>query len=430
MARLRPGGGGSRGPWGLLAALGRPVGWGVWMGFLALPLMGPRRSGVLAAGVAGALLLARCVRRAWETPGVARRRAAAAEKVQAARARIASFDPRARAGAFLSLLVLLPWFLDRYSVDVLTVAGIYVVLALGLNIVVGFAGLLDLGYVAFYAVGAYTYALLSTRAGFSFWEGLPAGALLAAVFGVMLGVPVLRLRGDYLAIVTLGFGEMIRIVLNNWDSFTNGPNGILGIPRPAVDLGGLFFFRFRHPLHYYYLILLMGVGTVFVVRRLERSRVGRAWLALREDETAAECMGIDTHRAKLLAFGLGATWAGFAGVFFAAKQIFVSPESFTFFESVLILCMVVLGGMGSIPGVILGAVMLVVLPEVMRDLSHYRMLLFGGAMVFMMVMRPEGLISRRRRPAVMVPRGPLAGPIGEAPGRPGPQGRRGEGGAG
>jgi branched-chain amino acid transport system permease protein len=311
------------------------------------------------------------------------------------RAFVLGTDPRLRLGAFLLLLFLLPWGLNRYAIDVLTVAGMYIVLALGLNIVVGLAGLLDKGYVAFYAVGAYTYALLSTQAGLSFWAVLPIGALTAALFGVLLGFPVLRLRGDYLAIVTLGFGEMIRIVLNNWDEVTNGPNGILGIARPALGA-----FRFQHPMHYYYLILALGLFAIFAVHRLQHSRIGRAWLALREDETAAECMGVDTHRAKLLAFALGASWAGLAGVFFASKQTFISPESFTFFESVIILSMVVLGGMGSIPGVVLGALVLVVLPEVMREFALYRMLLFGGAMVFMMAMRPQGMVGTGRRPAI------------------------------
>ena len=292
----------------------------------------------------------------------------------------------------LACAVLIPLGLNRYHIDVLTQVGIYVTLALGLNIVVGLAGLLDLGYIAFYAVGAYTYGLLSTRVGLSFWEVLPLGALLAAIFGVLLGIPVLRLRGDYLAIVTLGFGEMIRITLNNWDSFTRGPNGIIGIARPRL-LG----FTFSTPIHYYYLILAIVLLTIFVVDRLNRSRIGRAWTAMRDDEVAAEAMGIDLMKTKLLAFSLGATWAGFAGVFFASKMTFISPESFTFFESIIILCMVVLGGMGSVPGVILGAAMLVILPEMMRQFALYRMLIFGGAMVVMMVLRPQGLIASPRR---------------------------------
>jgi branched-chain amino acid transport system permease protein len=229
---------------------------------------------------------------------------------------------------------------------------------------------------------------------------------------VLLGIPVLRLRGDYLAIVTLGFGEIIRIILNNWDELTNGPNGITGIRKPELPfeltipnvpewidpsgeltVGGIL----RTPHALYYVILLIVLFTVFVVNRLNNSRIGRAWIALREDEVAAEAMGIDTTKAKLLAFGLGATWAGFAGTFFAAKQGFISPESFTFFESVIILSMVVLGGMGSIPGVILGATALVVLPEITREFAIYRTLIFGMAMVAMMVLRPQGFVGSAPR---------------------------------
>jgi branched-chain amino acid transport system permease protein len=261
-----------------------------------------------------------------------------------------------------------------------------------LNIVVGFAGLLDLGYVAFYAVGAYFYALLSTKAGLSFWAVLPLSAIMAAIFGILLGFPTLRLKGDYLAIVTLGFGEMIRITLNNWDSLTGGPNGILGIRGP--DIFGL---PFSQPYHYYYLIIIIGIFTIFAVNRLNNSRIGRAWIAIREDEIAAEAMGINIVKMKLLAFALGAFFAGMAGAFFASKMKFVSPESFTFFESVIILCMVVLGGMGSILGVILGAVVLIILPESLRGFQNYRMIIFGGAMVVMMLFRPQGIIGNIKR---------------------------------
>lgn len=301
-------------------------------------------------------------------------------------------DRRALYALALAAAVVVPLALNRYYIDVLTQVGIYATLALGLNIVVGLAGLLNLGYIAFYAVGAYAYGLLATRADLSFWQVLPLGGVLAAVFGVLLGFPALRLRGDYLAIVTLGFGEMIRIVLNNWDRLTGGPNGIIGIARPS-----LFGFTFSHPIHYYYLILAVVLLTIFAVNRLNQSRLGRAWTAMRDDEVAAEATGIDLVKTKLLAFGLGATWAGLAGVFFASKMTFISPESFTFFESVLVLCMVVLGGMGSIPGVILGAAMLLILPEMMRQFALYRMLVFGAAMVGMMVMRPKGLLTARRR---------------------------------
>src|SRR5574337_871215 len=301
-------------------------------------------------------------------------------------------DRRVLYAVALVAAVVIPFGLNRYYIDVISQVGIYVTLALGLNIVVGLAGLLNLGYIAFYAVGAYAYGLLATRADLSFWQVLPLGAALAAIFGVLLATPALRLRGDYLAIVTLGFGEMTRIVLNNWDSVTGGPNGIIGIPRPR-----LFGFTFSQPIHYYYLILAVVLLTIFVVDRLNQSRLGRAWTAMRDDEVAAEAMGVDLVKTKLLAFGLGATWAGFAGVFFAGKMTFISPESFTFFESVLVLCMVVLGGMGSIPGVILGAALLLILPEMMRQFALYRMLVFGGAMVGMMIIRPKGLLTARRR---------------------------------
>jgi branched-chain amino acid transport system permease protein len=286
----------------------------------------------------------------------------------------------------------LPFISDAYITNVATSALTYIVLALGLNIVVGFAGLLDLGYVAFYAVGAYFYALLSIKAGLSFWAVLPLSAIMAAIFGILLGFPTLRLRGDYLAIVTLGFGEMIRITLNNWDSLTGGPNGILGIRGP--DMLGL---SFSQPYHYYYLIIIIGIFTIFAVNRLNNSRIGRAWIAIREDEIAAEAMGINIVKMKLLAFALGAFFAGMAGAFFAGKMKFVSPESFTFFESVIILCMVVLGGMGSILGVILGAVVLIILPESLRGFQNYRMLIFGGAMAAMMLFRPQGIIGNIKR---------------------------------
>ena len=245
----------------------------------------------------------------------------------------------------LLLLVVLPLFLNDYFRDVMTLTCMYVVLALGLNIVVGQAGLLNLGYVAFYAIGAYTYAILSTAFGLSFWPGLIIGALSAAAFAALLGLPTLKLRGDYFAIVTLGLGEITRIVLNNWDSVTGGPNGISKIGRPVMA-----GYTLATTLDFYYLILVIAIITVFAMKRLINSRIGRAWIAIREDDVAAEAMGIDTFRLKLLAFVIGSAWAGLAGVFFAAKMAFVSPESFTFFESVMILCMVVLGGMGSIPG--------------------------------------------------------------------------------
>jgi branched-chain amino acid transport system permease protein len=286
----------------------------------------------------------------------------------------------------------LPLILDNYQMDVLTMAGLYVVLALGLNIVVGFAGLLDLGYAAFYAVGAYSYALLSTHFSVSFWLALPLGAFFAGCFGFILGVITLRLKGDYLAIVTLGFIQILHLVLNNWDSLTHGPRGILGIPHPQI--GSLVFNR---PVYYYYLVLVIAVAALMFIRRINDSRIGRAWAAIREDEIAAEAMGLNTTRLKILAFVMGSAWAGVGGTFFAGKIGFISPESFTFFESILILSMVVMGGIGSIPGVILGAVILILLPEALRGFSDYRMLLFGAAMILMMVVRPQGMIGNMRR---------------------------------
>ena len=303
--------------------------------------------------------------------------------------------------AIVAFLISLPFFADRYALDLATQTGIYIVLALGLNIVVGQTGLLVLGYVAFYGVGAYTYAILSTGGHtVGFWTVLPIAAFLAGIFGLLLGAPALRLRGDYLAIVTLGFGEITRIVLNNWDKLTGGPNGISGVPRPSI--GPLSFDSLNN---FYFLVLILIVLTVFVVNRLNDSRIGRAWIAIREDEIAAEAMGVNTFALKLLAFALGAVIAGLAGVFYVAKMGFVSPESFNFLESVIILCMVVLGGMASIPGVILGAVVLYLLPEGLREFQQYRMLIFGGSLVAMMVFRPQGFIGTRRKKIEMAAAG-------------------------
>ncbi|NTU59962.1 MAG: branched-chain amino acid ABC transporter permease [Deltaproteobacteria bacterium] len=294
-----------------------------------------------------------------------------------------------------ALAVLLPFACSPYQVNILTTALLYVVLGLGLNIVVGLAGLLDLGYVAFYAVGAYTYALLNTHFGLGFWACLPLGMGLAALFGVLLGFPVLRLRGDYLAIVTLGFGEIIRLILENWNAFSHGPSGIAKIARPG--LFGLTLTLQQASIYIYFVTAGFVLFTVFVVNRLQHSRLGRSWLALREDEIACQAMGIDKTRTKLAAFALGATWAGMVGVLFAAKTTFVNPASFTFMESAMILAIVVLGGMGSITGVVLSALLLLLLPEYLRAFSQYRMLLFGATMVLMMVFRPQGLVAARRR---------------------------------
>jgi branched-chain amino acid transport system permease protein len=292
---------------------------------------------------------------------------------------------------FLAIPLLFSW----NKTVLVTNALIYVVIALGLNIVVGLAGQLVLGYVAFFAVGAYSYALLNHHFAIGFWTALPAGAALAAGFGLLLGIPVLRLRGDYLAIVTLGFGEIIRIVLENWNELSFGPSGIDNIPPPGFF--GLSLTLRQSHIAIYYLMVLLTLLTILVVHRLQHSRIGRAWEALREDETAAQAMGIDTTRAKLSAFALGACWAGLGGVVFAAKQKFINPGNFTIWESILVLCIVVLGGMGSITGVVLAALVLVILPEALRLFADYRWLLFGALLVLMMVFRPGGLIDARRR---------------------------------
>ncbi len=360
----------------------------LWAGFLVLPFTGVGNALLIFCAALVVMLLWRLS----SHEAVSSIRTSLADKIANVSSAVSAFTRYAESPWALTLttvfLIILPLFLNDYYRDIMTLTCIYVVLALGLNIIVGQAGLLNLGYVAFYAIGAYTYAILSTKFGLSFWPGLVAGAAMAAVFAVLLGLPTLRLRGDYFAIVTLGLGEITRIILNNWDSLTGGPNGISQVGRPVL---------FGHLLHttldFYYLILVMAVGTVFAMNRIMSSRVGRAWIAIREDEIAAEAMGINTFRLKLLAFVLGSAWAGLTGVFFASKMAFVSPESFTFFESVMILCMVVLGGMGSIPGIILGALLLITLPEIFRNFQDYRMLAFGMALVLMMVFRPQGLLG-------------------------------------
>ena len=312
---------------------------------------------------------------------------------------------------FAVALPFLP-FSSRYLIDLGTTVLIYVMLGWGLNVVVGLAGLLDLGYVAFYAVGAYTFALLARDLGLTFWEALPFSGLVAASFGIILGFPVLRLRGDYLAIVTLGFGEIIRIVLLNWAPVTGGPNGISEIPRPSFfglpfarsapegvttfhQFFGLEFSPEHRVTFLYFVILAMALVTNLFTLRIRKLPVGRAWEALREDELACRALGINPTNVKLSAFAIGAMFGGFAGCFFAARQGFISPESFTFMESATILAIVVLGGMGSQLGVVLAAVLLVTLPEFGRAFAEFRMLIFGAAMVAVMVWRPRGLIAHR-----------------------------------
>jgi branched-chain amino acid transport system permease protein len=299
-----------------------------------------------------------------------------------------------------------PMLANNYMIDVGITCLIYIVLGLGLNIVVGLAGLLDLGYIAFYAVGAYSYSLLNLHFGISFWLSLPIGMVVGAIFGCIIGYPTLRMRGDYLAIVTMGFGEIIRLVLNNWDKLTKGPNGLLGMAKPAVvypvfaDGGlswGVYSLKSLHAL--YYLIFIIAVLTVVGVRRLDNSRIGRAWVAIREDEVAAELSGVPTTWLKLLAYAMGAAFASVVGAFFAAKLSYTNPNFFIFMESCIVLCIVVLGGVGSIPGIVLAGIVLIAVPEVFREFQDYRMFAFGLAMAAMMVLRPEGLIpaSRRKR---------------------------------
>jgi branched-chain amino acid transport system permease protein len=291
--------------------------------------------------------------------------------------------------------LIFPFIFSHYQVNVMTTALIYVMLGLGLNIEVGLAGLLDLGYVAFYAVGAYSYALLNYHFGLGFWTLLPAGALLAAFFGILVGFPVLRLRGDYLAIVTLAFAEILRLVLENWNAFSFGPSGISNIPRPGFF--GMNLTPEQTATYMYFLLIALCLLTIFVTNRLQHSRIGRAWVALREDELACQATGIDKTKAKLTAFALGAMLAGMAGVLFAAKTTFINPASFTFMESAMILSIVVLGGMGSIPGIILAALAIILLPEYLRVFSDYRMILFGAALMIMMIFRPGGLMADRRK---------------------------------
>jgi branched-chain amino acid transport system permease protein len=311
---------------------------------------------------------------------------------------------------FTAVMPLLPGIDDSY-IDLGVLIMTYVMLGWGLNIVVGLAGLLDLGYVAFYAVGAYSFALLSENFGLGFWECLPLCGILAAAWGIFLGFPVLRLRGDYLAIVTLAFGEIIRLVITNWVALTGGPNGIYDIPRPSFfgltfDMGGgpgtvSDFFHvdpdpWQRITYLYYIIFALALLTNWVTLRLRKQPLGRAWEALREDEIACRSLGINLRNTKLTAFAIGAMFGGFAGCFFATRQAFISPDSFTFIESATVLAIVVLGGAGSQLGVALAAIVMIGVPAMLQDLQIYRMLIFGIALVTIMVVRPRGFISTRR----------------------------------
>ncbi len=295
--------------------------------------------------------------------------------------------------ALVGGLAVLPQFLNPYWVDVLNNIGIYAILGLSLNLIVGHTGLFNLGHAAFYAVGAYTAAILNTKYQVPVLWLLPVCGLSAGLFATLIARPIIHLRGDYLCIVTIGVNEIVRIALiNNIFGLTGGSNGIFGIDRPSV-LG----LTLRTPLHFYYLIFIFGVVTVFLFHLLEYSRFGRALNYLREDETAAEGSGINTAHYKLAAFVVGATWAGMVGNIYAAKMTIISPASFTFWESVIMFAIVILGGSGSMPGVILGAVLIVGLPELFRDLASARMLFFGAAMVLMMIFRTQGILPPRPR---------------------------------
>ncbi len=395
--------------------LKRSLGIGLWFMFLTLPLMVVRVNTVsreiewrwmnlVWAGVCAFAI-------AWLWQFSIERRAAKRmqvatddhpEKCQHSLAQRLADDPvlsrRVLIGVGLLALVF-PWLVSSgnsfYHINVMVSALIFVVLGLGLNITVGLAGLLDLGYIAFFAVGAYTYALLSKNFDLGFWTCLPIGGVMGMLFGVVLGFPILRLRGDYLAIVTLGFASITKIVLENWDTVFGGAAGIANIPRP--DLFGFELDGRQKAIYIYYIVLALVALTVVVTTRLKNSRVGRAWMALREDEIASVAMGVDMAQTKLSAYALGAFWAGLVGVVFAAHNNFINPDSFTFMDSAMILAMVVLGGMGSILGVIIAALVLKLLPEYLRAFAEYRMLVFGAVMVLMMIFRPQGLINDMRR---------------------------------
>ncbi len=388
------------------------------------------RFGALAAVVAAVFLLA-LVRALFWHHLAARAGSLVPASIKAALSGVAPYATAAFVG--FALLVPVIFYDNRYLLDLGIVIVTYAMLGFGLNIVVGLAGLLNLGYAAFYAIGAYSYALIAQTFGLSFWICLPLGGALAALTGILLGFPVLRLRGDYLAIVTLGFGEIIRLILLNWQSLTGGPNGISGIPRPsffglpfnAADNGfaatfGLAYSPTHRVVFLYYVILALALITNWVTLRLRRLPIGRAWEALREDEIACRALGINTTMTKLTAFAIGAMFGGFAGAFFATRQGFISPESFTFGESALVLAIVVLGGMGSQLGVAVAAAVMLGGFEFFREFEQYRMLVFGAAMVAIVIYRPRGLVATRKpsvllREQKIVPAAIVRGPRTESP---------------
>ena len=393
--------------------------------FLALPLLGLTTGmvdektalvtrwqwvGIAVAGVmAGRLLLS-----LWEQARTARaRQQAASGAFGKAFKALYQRNSVLVAAAVVVLAAGLPFYASRTWIDLATLVLIYLTLAWGLSIVVGLAGLLDLGYVAFYAIGAYTFALLAQNLDLTFWQCLPLAGAVAALMGVALAFPILRLRGDYLAIVTLAFSQIIQTVLNNWSSLTGGPNGVSGIARPS--LFGLEFSRTASAGHetfhgffgipfdseyrlifMFYLTLLLALVVNLFSLRIRKLPLGRAWEAMREDEIACRALGINLPKTKLSAYAIGATIAGLAGCFFAAKQGFISPDSFSFMETAIVLAIVVLGGMGSQMGILIATLFLVLLPELSREFADFRMLIFGVAMVLVMVFKPGGLVSSRQ----------------------------------
>ena len=303
-------------------------------------------------------------------------------------------DRRKRAAVFAALVltaVLVPSVGSNYTLEILTNSFLYIVLCLGLNIIVGYAGLLDLGFAAFFAVGAYSVGILTSKFGWNFWLAIPPALVLTVVVRVIIGAPTLRLRSDYLAIVTLGAGEMIRIIARNMKELTGGASGLIGIQRPSI-----FGLELNQISHYYYIFLILAILAVFASDRLENSRLGRAWKYVRDDEDAAEAMGLDRVAVKLSAYIIGALFAGLAGCFYAAKMTAISPETFQFMQSIMILVAVVLGGMGKIAGMVVGALAMVLFPEVFREIGSMRMLVFGVILIVMMIFRPQGLWPDRR----------------------------------
>ncbi len=353
----------------------------VWTAAIAFPIMGFSRATAAALFMLAGIIVFTVItrRRGLRRPhGLLRARLESSRAVRHAWVFV------------LAAAIAAPLLLNSYSLDVFTSVLFYMMLALGLNLLVGDLGLLNLGYIAFYGIGAYTYAILAARFGISFWIALAAGGAAASVFSLIIAIPTLRLRGDYLAIATLGFGEIVRIVFNNWDSLTNGPNGIMNVPRPWLPWIG-----FLSGMSFTYLVLCFVILQVYVLVRIKQCRFGRYAVAIRENERASAMVGINTYAVKTVYFMLSAFFGGVAGVLFASKQMFVSPDSFTFIESVYVLAMVILGGMGNIAGVMLGAFTLVVLPELLRGFVVYRMLIFALLLITMMLFRPEGLLGKK-----------------------------------